>query len=412
MIIVGGGPAGMTAAIYALKNGTQNVTLLEKNEKLGKKLYITGKGRCNITNECSTDNFLRSLPHNGRFMYSALRFLPPQALRDMLRDLDCDTMVERGQRVYPVSEKASDVTKALARGMAKTQVKLQSEVDSLVTGDGAVTGVKLRSGEILPCGAVIVATGGISYPITGSGGDGYRFAAASGHNVMPQSPSLVPITLSDKWAMQLQGLSLKNVTLALSVDGKRVFSEQGELVFTHFGISGPLVLTASCYITGSEASRIVLSLDMKPALSRDTLEARLKKDLQENGRKQLSSIMTGYFPASMAALFPAIAGVDGTILCSQVTAKERGQLLDTMKAIPLNFAGLRSFNEAVVTRGGVDVKDIDPSTMASKKVKGLYFAGEVIDVDGFTGGFNLHIAFSTGALAGASAAKYLNNTLK
>lgn len=409
MIIIGGGAAGMIAANFAIKNGAADVMLLEKNEKLGKKLYITGKGRCNVTNDCSVDDFIRSLPHNGRFMFSALRFLPPATLRDMLRELGCDTMVERGQRVYPISQRASDVTKALTRGMAKAQVKLGSEVDSLIIEDGAAAGVKLRSGEILRCDAVIVATGGVSYPVTGSTGDGYRFAQAAGHKVLPQNPSLVPVTLSDPWAIMLQGLSLKNVTLSLFMNDKRVYSEQGELLFTHFGISGPLTLTASCHIAGADASSVRLSLDMKPALSRETLEVRLKKDLQSNGRKQLSSIMGDYFPASMAALFPAIAGVDGTTLCSQVTAKERAQLLDTMKGIPMHFVSLRSFSEAVVTRGGVDVKDIDPSTMASKKVRGLYFAGEIIDVDGFTGGFNLHIAFSTGALAGASAATYLEN---
>ncbi len=408
VIVIGGGPAGMMAAHSALQEGA-DVVLLEKNEKLGKKLYITGKGRCNVTNAGDTEELMQSFPRNGRFLYAALRSFSPADLQAALASLGCPTKVERGKRVYPVSEKASDVTRALQRGISGADIRLHSAVQALVMDNQQITGVLLEDGRLLPCRAVIVATGGLSYPVTGSTGDGYRFAHESGHRLQDRYPSLVPIELDDDWAKSLQGLSLKNVTLTLHIDGKKKFSEQGELLFTHFGISGPLSLSASCHLAGIDAQRVQMTLNMKPALTQQTLIARLTKDLQENGRKMLKSIMPGYLPHAMAELFPAIAGVEDTKFCNQITVQEREKLASVLQNIPLRFSSLRSFQEAVVTRGGVDVKDINPSSMASKHVKGLYFAGEVLDVDGYTGGFNLQIAFSTGFLAGMSAAEYINN---
>ncbi len=404
--IIGGGPAGMTAALYALKEGAR-VVLLEKNEKLGRKLYITGKGRCNVTNESDVEELVQSFPRNGRFLYAALRFMPPIKVREMLDALGCPTVVERGKRVFPASQKASDVTRALQRGMASAEVRLNTEVQSILIEENIVTGIQLAN-DILPCQAVIVATGGLSYPVTGSTGDGYRFARDSGHRIADTFPSLVPIVLQDAWAKSLQGLSLKNVVLTLSVDGKKKYSELGEMLFTHFGISGPLALSASCYMGGVEPERMQLTLDMKPALSQQTLTVRLMKDLKENGSKMLKNIMPAYLPRAMAEVFPSLAGVEDTKACNQVTAQERDRLVQTLKCIPLVPLGLRPYEEAVVTRGGVDVRDINPSTMASKHVKGLYFAGEALDVDGYTGGFNLQAAFSTGALAGHAAWAYIN----
>lgn len=410
LIVIGGGPAGMTAALHALKEGA-DVVLLEKNEKLGKKLYITGKGRCNVTNESEVNDLVQFYPRNGRFLYAALRYLSPAMVRDMLDTFGCPTVVERGKRVFPASQKASDVTRALQRGISSAQVRLHAQVQSIRIEDGRVQGVQLAD-ETLPCNAVVVATGGLSYPVTGSTGDGYRFAQDSGHNVSGTYPSLVPIVLDDAWAKSLQGLSLKNVVLTLNVDKKKKYSEQGEMIFTHFGISGPLALSASCHMGGVEPEKMRLTLDMKPALSLEVLSDRLMRDLKENGRKMLKSIMPSYLPHAMAEVFPAIAGVEDTKPCNQVTAKEREKLVQTLKCIPLNPLGLRPYEEAIVTRGGVDVRDINPSTMASKHIKGLYFAGEVLDVDGYTGGYNLQAAFSTGALAGHSAWAYINEVKK
>lgn len=393
----------MAAAAFALKAGA-NVTLLEKNEKLGKKIYITGKGRCNVTNACPLDEMILSFPRNGRFMYAALKFFSPEDLRALLLENGCPTVVERGQRVYPESQKASDVTRALSRLLSGAELRLNTEASSLIAEEGVCRGVLLSTGERVPADAVILAAGGLSYPVTGSTGDGIKFAENTGHRVVTPSPSLVPVALSDEWAKSLQGLSLKNVALTLELDGKKAFREQGEMLFTHFGVSGPLVLSASCHISGND-KKPALFIDMKPALTLETLLARFNRDIDENPRKRLHSLMTGYLPASMAAVFPRVAGVDGDKQAGQISHAERLQILSTLKKVPLHVSGLRSFSEAVVTRGGVCVRDVNPSTMMSKIVSGLYFAGETLDVDGYTGGFNLQIAFSTGALAGDSAAR-------
>ena len=410
VIVIGGGPAGMAAALYALRAGAR-VLLIEKNEKLGKKLYITGKGRCNVSNAAAGEEFLQNVPRNPRFLYSALHFLDSEGLRALLDDLGCPTVVERGQRVFPVSQKASDVTKALTQGLAGAEIRLNTSVQSIELSEVGCAGVVLEDGRRIEAGAVIVATGGLSYAVTGSTGDGYRFAVQSGHRLTAQMPSLVPIDTDDLWARPLQGLTLKNVRLDATLGKKRLFSEQGELLFTRFGISGPLVLSLSSALTGLDVQRVLATIDLKPAVPGQELDKRLADELGKNGRRQLKSLLPGYLPGKLAEAFPEVCPVDFQKTCSQVTAAERAQVIATMKALPLRLTALRSFKEAVITRGGVDLRDVDPGTMASRLCRGLYFAGEVLDVDALTGGFNLQIAFSTGALAGHSAADYVSRSV-
>ena len=409
VVIIGGGAAGLSAALFASRSGA-GVTLLEKNEKFGKKLYITGKGRCNICNACDTETFLRSVQRNPRFLYSSLRFLSPDDLQALINSLGCPTKVERGNRVFPVSDHASDVSKAFLNALRGQALKLQAEVLDILAENGRVAGVRVRDalGEReIPCGCAIIATGGASYPVTGSTGDGYRFARALGHTVTELRPSLVPLVVQEAWPKQLQGLSLKNVCLTASIHGKIKYCEQGEMLFTHFGISGPLVLSLSSVLATADWKDVHLTLDMKPALTAEQLDARVLLDFKDNPRKQLQNILPALLPSRMAELFPALCGVSPAKQPAQITAAERGRIVNTLKALPLTVIGTRPMDEAIVTCGGVSVKEINPATMMSKKVNGLFFAGEVMDVDAFTGGFSLQIAFSTGALAGKSAAEYL-----
>ena len=403
IVVIGGGAAGMMAAVFAARAGG-NVTLLEKNEKLGKKVYITGKGRCNLTNDCERDEFLAQVPRNPRFLYSALNFFAPRDMMALLEENGCPVTVQRGKRVFPSSEKASDVTKALASLLRKLNVRvcLNAEVKALTVEDGRLTGVGLKNGTIQRADAVILACGGLSYPSTGSTGDGYRFAEALGHTVTPRLPVLVGLETEEAWPRSLQGLSLRNVTLALSNGKKTLYTELGEMLFTHFGISGPLALEASCHLPDPPAGA-ELSIDLKPGLTREQLDARVRRDFSEAGKKQLKSVLPGLLPASLAEIFPRLCGIDASLPCSQVTAAQREKLLNLLKALPLTVKAPRPLDEAVVTRGGISVKEIDPGTMRSKRIPNLYFAGEMIDVDAHTGGFNLQIAWSTGALAGTSA---------
>ena len=405
ILVIGGGAAGMMAAVYAARAGAA-VTLLEKNEKLGKKVYITGKGRCNLTNDCDRDGFLAQVPRNPRFLYSALSFFSPRDMMALLEENGCPVTVQRGKRVFPSSEKASDVTKALAGLLRQSgvRVRLNSEVRCLNAENGRVTGAELAGGSFLPADAVILACGGVSYPSTGSTGDGYRFAEALGHTVIPPSPVLVGLETKEDWPKTLQGLSLRNVTLTLSSGKKTLYSELGEMLFTHFGISGPLALEASCHLP-DPAAGAALSIDLKPGLSREQLDARLRRDFTEAGKKQLKSVLPGLLPASLAEIFPSLCGISPALPCSQVTAAQRGALLRNLKELPLPVRGRRPMEEAVVTRGGVSVREISPGTLESRLVSGLYVAGELLDVDAHTGGYNLQIAFSTGALAGQSAAE-------
>ena len=404
ILVIGGGAAGMAAALFAARAGV-SVQLLEKNEKLGKKVYITGKGRCNLTNDCDRDDFLAQVPRNPRFLYSALDFFSPRDMMSLLEDAGCPVEVQRGRRVFPRSEKASDVTKALTFCLqsAGVRIRLNAEVRSLECSGDRIAGVRLRTGELIPADAVILCTGGLSYPSTGSTGDGYRFAAEAGHSILPPAPVLVGLETEETWPCLLQGLSLRNVTLTLSRGKKELYSELGEMLFTHYGISGPLVLEASCHLPDPPESAS-LAIDLKPGLSADQLDARLLRDFAAAGKKLLRSELSQLLPARLADMFPERCGLSASLPCSQITAAQRHRLVETLKALPLTVRSPRPLDEAVVTRGGVSVREIDPGTMRSKIIPNLYFAGEMIDVDAHTGGYNLQIAWSTGALAGRSAA--------
>ena len=406
ILVIGGGAAGMMAAVFAARAGA-DVTLLEKNEKLGKKVYITGKGRCNVTNDCDRDEFLAQVPRNPRFLYSALDFFSPRDMMSLLEENGCPVTVQRGKRVFPASEKASEVTKALTGLLRKlnVRIRLNSTVRCLKTQDGRITGAELSDGSFLPADAVILACGGLSYPSTGSTGDGYRFAEALGHTIVPASPVLVGLETEEAWPKELQGLSLRNVTLSLVSGKKTLYSELGEMLFTHFGVSGPLVLEASCHLP-APAAGAKLVLDLKPGLSREQLDARLRRDFAEAGKKLLKSVLPGLLPASFAEIFPGLCGISAALPCNQITAAQRETLLAALKGLTLTVKAPRPLAEAIVTRGGVIVKEIEPGTLRSKLVPNLYFAGEMIDLDAHTGGFNLQIAWSTGALAGASSVNY------
>ena len=404
ILVAGGGAAGMMAALFAARAGA-SVTLLERNEKLGKKIYITGKGRCNLTNDCSLEEFLRQVPRNPRFLYGALNRFGPQDMMALMEEAGCPVEVQRGQRVFPRSEKASDVIRALARLMeqAGVRVRLHSRIQSLIVQEGRAAGVVLENGERLEADAVILALGGQSYPMTGSTGDGYALAREAGHHVLPPEAVLSALETVENWPRALQGLALKNVRLTLRSGRKTLYTELGEMLFTHFGISGPLVLEMSCHLP-AELAQAQVTLDLKPGLTPEQLDLRLQRDFAAQPRKQLQNVLPGLLPLRLSALFPDLAGVSGERICGQITRGEREQLGAALKALPITLRARRPLAEAIVTRGGVDVKEIQPATMESKLLPGLYFAGEMIDVDAHTGGFNLQIAFSTGALAGSSAA--------
>lgn len=404
VFVIGGGAAGMMAALQCALSGG-SVTLLEGNEKLGKKVYITGKGRCNLTNDCTLDEFMQQVAHNPRFLYSALNAFTPQDMMSLLEENGCPVVVQRGRRVFPATEKASDVTRTLTRLMqqAGVKVRLNTKVQDLLLEDGQVQGVITRQGERLPAGQVILATGGQSYPVTGSDGDGFRLAEKLGHTVLPPTPVLSALVSNAEWVRRLQGLSLKNVTLTLQSGKKRLYREQGEMLFTHFGISGPLVLEMSCHLPEKLAEARV-ELNLKPALTPEQLDARLQREFAAQNRKQLRNVLPSLLPGKMAEEFPALAGVNGETICGQITKEDREKILHTLQCLVIPVSGLRPLAEAIVTRGGVSVKEVTPSTMESKLIHGLYFAGELLDVDAHTGGYNLQIAWSTGAAAGRAAA--------
>ena len=405
VIVIGGGAAGMMAALQAAWAGAQ-VVLLEKNEKLGKKIYITGKGRCNVTNACDTEDFFRQVPRNSKFLNAAVRQFGYEDVTSLLSMLGTETKVERGNRVFPVSDKASDVTRALARGMkdAGVQVELNTEVQSVIREDG-VFAVSLKQGGTLYAKAVIVATGGLSYPSTGSTGDGYGFAKENGHTITPLSGSLVGLTIDEKWPKLLMGLSLKNVRVSAVQGKKKIYDEQGEMLFTHFGVSGPLIIELSSHMPG-DFSAVDVTLDMKPALTGEQVDLRLQREFAQNVRKQLSSVLVSLMPSRMGPVFAQLCGLSPEQPINQITREQRMTIGRMLKALPLRVTGTRPIEEAIVTRGGVNVLEVAPGTMMSKITDGLFFAGEVLDVDAHTGGFNLQIAFSTGTLAGRSAAAY------
>ncbi len=397
------------SASSAGEAGSADVTVLERNEKAGKKLYITGKGRCNFTNVCSVPELLAHVVTNPRFMYSAFSSLTPEETLRFFEESGCPVKVERGRRAFPVSDHASDITRALLRRCEKCGVSFRygTSVRGLRTEGDHVSGIELEDGSLLAADAVILATGGRAYPSTGSTGDGYRIAEELGHHILPQEPSLVPFTVADPWAAQLQGLTLRNVTLTMRVTGRKkaVFSDFGELLFTHFGVSGPLVLSASAhYHRGMEAK---LFIDLKPALTEEQLDARLVSELESNRGKTFRNAISTLFPARLTPIMASLSGIPETTRASCVDRGSRRAFVHLIKELPLAVTGTRGFEEAVITRGGVDVREIDPSTMASKLVGGLYLAGEILDVDALTGGYNLQIAWSTGYLAGRSAASVM-----
>lgn len=391
----------MMAAIAAGKNGN-SVELYEKNEKLGKKLFITGKGRCNVTNAADVETLLNNVVRNRKFLYSAFYGFDNMQVCEMLEEAGCKLKTERGDRVFPESDHSSDVIKALDKLLQKYRVSvhLKSEVASLIIEDGEAKGIKLSDGKKIMGDAVIVCTGGFTYPLTGSTGDGYKFAKNGGHNVTDLAPSLVPFETAEKWVKDLMGLSLKNVNLTLVSGKKKLYDGFGEMLFTHFGISGPLVLTASCFYDDKKYPDCKVIIDLKPALTLEQLDKRLVREFEANVNKQFINALAGLLPSKMIPVMVELSGIPADKKIHDVTKQERTDFAALLKHIELNITGTRGVAEAIITRGGVSVKDIDPGTMESKIVRGLYFAGEVLDLDAVTGGFNLQIAWSTGYAAG------------
>ena len=403
--VIGGGAAGMLAAIAAAEHGHQ-VQLFEKNEKLGKKIYITGKGRCNVTNACDTEELFAAVVHNPKFLYSSFYSFTNQDMMELVERNGCPLKTERGGRVFPVSDKSSDVIRALTVCLknAGVQVRLYEEVDSVETRDGRVSGIRLKkTREIVSADAVIVATGGLSYPSTGSTGDGYRFAEKTGHTVTDLSPALVPFETAEPVGRDLQGLALKNIQANILKGKKVLYEEFGEMLFTHFGVSGPVLLSASSYGAAQlKKGPLTLSLDLKPALSEEQLDARILRDFEEQKNKQYKNSLSRLLPAKMIPVIVERSGIDPDKKINEITKEERRRIVQAVKDFRLTLTGLRGYKEAIITQGGISVREINPSTMESKLVKGLYFAGEVLDLDAVTGGYNLQIAWSTGHLAGSS----------
>lgn len=407
IIIAGGGAAGMMAAVTAARAGAR-VLLVEPNEKLGRKLYITGKGRCNVTNWCGVEEFLAHVPHHGKFLYSAVSRFSPQDTWDFFEGLGVALKVERGNRVFPCSDRSADTIDALFYELRRLGVTiLRNRLTGLEIRQGRLVGAYIQGcREALPCRAVILATGGASYPRTGSTGDGYRLAKEAGHTVTPPRGSLVALESEDPCCRQMQGLSLRNVTLAMcSGKGKWVFREQGEMLFTHFGLSGPLVLSASAHLE-FERERYTAHIDLKPALSEEKLDARLLRDIQARANQNISNLLGGLVPHSMIPVLLQRTGIPGGEKAGVLRREQRRALLSTLKDFAIPIRGPRPVEEAIITAGGVKVSEVDPSTMESKRCRGLYFSGELLDVDGYTGGFNLQIAWATGHAAGLAAAQH------
>ena len=404
VLVVGGGPAGMMAAIQAAKQGN-TVTLLEQNEKLGKKLFITGKGRCNVTNDCDVTELFDSVVSNKKFLYSAFYSFSNQDVKDFFEEQGLRLKVERGRRVFPASDKSSDVIKALGDALKKLEVKirLRTRVDKVLTENDIVCGVRLSDGECLNADKVILATGGVSYKSTGSDGSGLAMAEKLGHQVTKLRPWLVGMCTKEAWARDMQGLTLKNVAVSIGKkQGKKpLYEDFGELLFTHYGVSGPMILSASSRL-GDELEKedLYIKIDLKPALSKEQLDSRILRDFEERKNADLSNAMVHLLPKSMIPVMLHVCGLDPAKKVNEVTRGEREQLVKGMKEFPLTLNGLRDIQEAIITRGGVTVKEVDPSTMESKIVKNLYLAGEMLDLDALTGGYNLQIAWSTGYLAG------------
>lgn len=398
-IIVGGGTAGLCCAGFAARAGLR-VLVVERNERLGRKLLITGKGRCNVTNNSAPDEIIKNVRTNPRFLYSAIYRFPPDEVMAWMEELGVALKTERGNRVFPVSDSAREVTDALVRFAKSGGARFETgKVTELFIEDGSITGLRTQQGKTYRAFSVVLATGGMSYPLTGSDGSGYQLAEACGHSIIPPKPSLIPIVTKEPWCAELSGLSLKNVTLSLyKGSGKKpVFEELGEMLFTHFGVSGPLVLSASSHMSGPEGYR--LYIDLKPGLDEAKLDARLLRDFEKYQNKNFANSLSELLPKSLIPVMVELSGIPAEQKTNQITKEQRRHFAALLKALPLTPTAFRPIEEAIITAGGVNIREVDPATMQSKLVRGLFFAGEVLDVDAYTGGYNLQIAFSTGRLA-------------
>ncbi|MCI8667753.1 MAG: NAD(P)/FAD-dependent oxidoreductase [Dorea sp.] len=404
VLVIGGGAAGMFAAITAARNG-HKVCLFEKNERLGKKLFITGKGRCNITNACDMETLLSSVVSNPRFLYSSFYGCTNQEVIQFFEELGVRTKIERGERVFPVSDHSSDVIRAMEKEMKrlKVQVRLKEEAVRISVKNGEFSHAELACGEHISGDACIVATGGLSYPSTGSTGDGYRFASECGHTLTPCMPSLVPMEVKENWVRELMGLSLRNVSASIYQGKKRLYQEFGEMLFTHYGVSGPIILSASSFVGQKLKDReLRLEIDLKPGLLEEQLDQRVRRDFEKNQNRQFKNALGKLFPSKLLPVMVELSGIPPEKKVNVISKEERQRFVHQIKHLTMTLTGLRDYNEAIITRGGVKTKEIQPGTMESKYVKGLYFAGEVLDLDALTGGFNLQIAWSTGYAAGSS----------
>ena len=411
LVIIGGGAAGLMAACSAASAESNiKVTVIEKNSRPARKLMITGKGRCNVTNNCDVPSLISNTPKNGKFLYSAFSQFSSKDTISFFENCSVSLKTERGNRVFPVSDKASYIVDALVNKVKKLGCEIvEGKVSEILLSDSLINSVKLEDGRTVPADSVIIATGGMSYPLTGSTGDGYKIAKALGHSVTDIIPSLVPLECHEGFCSKLSGLSLKNVTLSVFEKDKKkpVFKELGEMLFTHFGISGPLVLSASAHIRHIDKKEYYAVIDLKPALDSETLDKRILRDFSESLNKDFSNSLDKLLPKSLIPVIISLSGIPQGIKVNQISREQRALLVKVIKNLKLNITAFRPIEEAIITSGGIPVKEIDPSSMSSKLIAGLYFAGEVIDVDAYTGGFNLQIAFSTGNLAGKSAAQYL-----
>lgn len=394
VIIIGGGAAGAMAGVLCSQRGRKTI-IFEPNGKIGKKLLITGKGRCNVTNNCTPDELLKNIPRNPRFLYSAFSRFSSADTMELFEGFGVPLKTERGNRVFPVSDKAADIVSALDRNLKKNGVRIIKEkVTDIIVVDGVCKGV-VAGGKQYFSQSVLLATGGKSYPLTGSDGSGYVLAEKAGHTVTPLEPSLVPIVCSEKYCADMMGLSLRNVTLSLYDGKKKIYSELGEMLFTHFGVSGPLVLSASSHISKMESGRYKILIDLKPGLSLKQLDSRIQRDFSENINRIFGNSLSKLLPAKLVPTAVRLSGIPGETKVNQITREERLAFAQLLKEFPLTVKGFRPIEEAIITSGGINIKEINPKTMESKLVQNLYFAGEIIDTDGYTGGFNLQIAFST-----------------
>ena len=413
IIVIGGGAAGMMAALAAADR-ERSVLLLERNAKVGRKLYITGKGRCNVANDCSVPEVLQHVPRNPKFLMSAVTRFPPEAVKAFFEGLGVPLKTERGNRIFPQSDRAADIIDALFQALRRKRVSLVEDraVRLLTDEEGRISGVKGERGSYT-ARAVILATGGASYPLTGSSGDGYEMAAAVGHAIVPPRPSLVPLAAEGEDCRRMQGLSLRNVAVKVKNQKKKVvYAGQGELLFTHFGLSGPLILSASAHMRDFEKDRYQVVIDLKPALDEEKLEQRLLRDFTERANQDFHNVLEGLLPRLMVPVMVERSGIPGDTKANSITKAQRRRLLEELKGFRVGIAGPRPLAEAIITSGGVKVSEVDPHTMASKRLPGLFLAGELLDVDAYTGGFNLQIAWSTGRAAGEGAAQFLEEGAK